>query len=36
MINRIDEKEISQKLVTVFGKVKVFHFSGARIEDLNH
>ena len=32
MINRIDEKRFSQK----FGNVKVFHFSGARIEDLNH
>ena len=32
MINRIDEKQLSQK----FGNVKVFHFSGARIEDLNH
>ena len=31
MINRIDEKRFSQK----FGNVKVFHFSGARIEDLN-
>ena len=32
MINRIDEKRFLQK----FGNVKVFHFSGARIEDLNH
>ena len=32
MINGIDEKRLSQK----FGNVKVFHFSGARIEDLNH
>ena len=32
MINGIDEKRLSQK----FDNVKVFHFSGARIEDLNH
>ena len=32
VINGIDEKRLSQK----FGNVKVFHFSGARIEDLNH
>ena len=32
MINGIDEKRLSQK----FGNVKVFHFSGAGIEDLNH
>ena len=32
MINGTDEKRLSQKL----GNVKVFHFSGARIEDLNH
>ena len=32
MINGIDEKWQSQK----FGNVKVFHFSGARTEDLNH
>ena len=32
MINGIDEKRLSQK----FGNVKVFHFSCARIEDLNH
>ena len=32
MINGIDEKRLSQK----FGNVKVFHFSVARIEDLNH
>ena len=31
MINGIDEKRLSQK----FGNIKVFHFSGARIEDLN-
>ena len=32
MINRIDEKRLSQK----FGNVNVFYFSAARIEDLNH
>ena len=32
MVNGIDEKRLSQK----YGNVKVFHFSGARIEDLNH
>ena len=32
MVNGIDEKQLSQK----YGNVKVFHFSGARIEDLNH
>ena len=32
MINEIDDKRLSQK----FGDVKVFHSSGARIEDLNH
>ena len=32
MINGTDEKRLSQK----FGNVKVFHFSGARIEVLNH
>ena len=32
MMNRIDEKRLSQK----FGNVKIFHFSGARNEDLNH
>ena len=32
MINEIDYKRLSQK----FGDVKVFHSSGARIEDLNH
>ena len=31
MINETDDKRLSQK----FGNVKVFHFSGARIEDLN-
>ena len=30
--NGIDEKRLSQN----YGNVKVFHFSGARIEDLNH
>ena len=32
MVNGIDEKRLSQK----HGNVKVFHFSGARIEDLRH
>ena len=32
MVNSIDEKRLSQK----YGNVKVFHFSGARTEDLNH
>ena len=32
VINGIDENRLSQ----IFGNVKVFHFSGARIEDLNH
>ena len=32
MVNGIDEKRLSRK----YGNVKVFHFSGARIEDLNH
>ena len=32
MVNEIDEKRLSQK----YDNVKVFHFSGARIEDLNH
>ena len=32
MVNGINEKRLSQK----YGNVKVFHFSGARIEDLNH
>ena len=32
MVNGIDEKRLSQK----HGNVKVFDFSGARIEDLNH
>ena len=32
MVNGIDEKRLSQK----YSRVKVFHFSGARIEDLNH
>ena len=32
MVNGIDEKRLSQK----YGNVKVFHFSGARIKDLNH
>ena len=32
MINGINEKRLSEE----FGNVKVFHFSGARIEDLNH
>ena len=32
MINGINEKRLSQK----FGNVKVFHFSGTRIEDLNY
>ena len=32
MVNGIDEKRLSQK----HGNVKTFHFSGARIEDLNH
>ena len=32
MINEIDEKRLSQK----FGNINVFHFSGTRIEDLNH
>ena len=32
MVNGIDEKRLSQK----YGNVKIFHFSGARIEDLNH
>ena len=32
MVNGIDKKRLSQK----YGRVKVFHFSGARIEDLNH
>ena len=32
MVNGIDEKRLSQK----YGNVKVFNFSGARIEDLNH
>ena len=32
MVNGIDEKRSSKKP----GSVKVFHFSGARIEDINH
>ena len=32
MVNGIDEKRLSQK----YGNVKVFHFPGARIENLNH
>ena len=32
MTNGIDEKRLSQK----YGSLKIFHFSGARIEDLNH
>ena len=32
MFNGIDEKRLSQK----YGNVKIFHFSGARIEGLNH
>ena len=32
MVNGTDEKQQSQK----YGKVKVFLFSGARIEDINH
>ena len=32
MVNGIDEKRLSQK----YGNVKVFHFLGARIENLNH
>ena len=32
MVNSIDEKRLSQK----YGNVKGFHFSGARIGDLNH
>ena len=31
MVNSIDEKRLSKK----HGNVKVFHFSGARIEDIN-
>ena len=31
MVNGIDEKRLSKK----HGNVKVFHFSGARIEDIN-
>ena len=32
MVNGIDERRLSPK----YGNVKVFHFSGAKIEDLNH
>ena len=32
MIKGMNEKRLSQK----FGNVKVFHFSGARIENINH
>ena len=31
IVNRIDEKQLSKK----HGNVKVFHFSRARIEDIN-